>query len=143
GCAARLACGDATACSSNSGRLCLPRAQSRHRPSQLFRKHVDYDAFLRVLDEALDDHPCRVLAYCLMPTHWHFVLWPQTDDQMSAMLRWLTLTQAVRWQTHYQRVGSGHVYQNRFKASRSRRTNASIACCATSSGTRHAPAWSS
>ncbi len=82
----------------------------------LFRKSTDYDAFVRVVDEALEQHPCRLLAYCVMPTHWHFVLWPQTDRDMSAFLRWLTLTHAIRWQTHYHRVGSGHVYQNRFKA---------------------------
>lgn len=82
----------------------------------LFRKPADYDAFVRVLDEALEEYPCRVLGYCLMPTHWHFVLWPEGDHDMSALLRWLTLTHAVRWQSHYHRVGSGHVYQNRFKA---------------------------
>jgi putative transposase len=31
-------------------------------------------------------------------------------------LRWLTLTHAVRWHKHYGSTGSGHVYQNRFKA---------------------------
>ena len=29
---------------------------------------------------------------------------------------WLTLTHAIRWQTRHHCVGSGHVYQNRFKA---------------------------
>ncbi len=82
----------------------------------LFRKPADDDAFVRVLDEALERCPIRILAYCLMPTHWHFVLWPQRDDQLSAFLRWLTLTHSVRWQTHYHAVGSGHAYQNRFKA---------------------------
>jgi putative transposase len=82
----------------------------------LFRKPADYDAFLGVFDEALARHPLRVLGYCLMPTHWHFVLWPTADDQLSAFLRWLTLTHSVRWQRHYHRTGSGHVYQNRFKA---------------------------
>ena len=31
-------------------------------------------------------------------------------------LRWLTLTHSVRWHTHHHSTGSGHVYQNRFKA---------------------------
>ena len=82
----------------------------------LFAKPADYDAFVDLLDEALAKHPCRLLAYCVMPTHWHFVLWPQGDGEMSALLRWLTLTHAVRWQTHFHCIGSGHVYQNRFKA---------------------------
>jgi putative transposase len=91
----------------------LNRATARLK---LFRKAADYEAFLRVFDEALDRHPIRVLAYCLMPTHWHVVLWPADDGQVSAFLRWLTLTHSVRWHKHYQSTGSGHVYQNRFKA---------------------------
>ncbi len=82
----------------------------------LFRKPPDYDAFLRVLAQALDRHPTRLLAYCLMPTHWHLVLWPEHDGQLSALVRWLTLTHSVRGHTHYHSTGSGHVYQNRFKA---------------------------
>lgn len=82
----------------------------------LFRKPADYDAFLGILGEALARHPTRLLAYCIMPTHWHFVLWPERDGQLSVLLRWLTLTHAVRWHAHYHSTGSGHVYQNRFKA---------------------------
>jgi putative transposase len=82
----------------------------------LFRKPADYDAFLRVLEEALERYPTRMLAYCVMPTHWHLVLWPEQDGQLTHLLRWLTLTHSVRWHTHYHSTGSGHVYQNRFKA---------------------------
>ena len=91
----------------------LNRANARLR---LFAKPPDYNTFLGVVDEALEKHPCRVLAYCVLPTHWHFVLWPQGDQDLSAFLRWLTLTHAIRWQTRHHCVGSGHVYQNRFKA---------------------------
>src|SRR5947209_14045888 len=83
---------------------------------KLFRKPADYDAFLRVLEEAQQRCPTRLLAYCLMPTHWHLVLWPEHDGQLSRLLRWLTLTHSVRWHTHRHSTGSGHVYQNRFKA---------------------------
>jgi putative transposase len=83
---------------------------------KLLRKPADYEAFLGVLGEALQGQPTRLLAYCLMPTHWHFVLWPERDDQLTKLLRWLTLTHSVRWQAHYHCTGSGHVYQNRFKA---------------------------
>jgi putative transposase len=46
----------------------------------LFQKYGDYEAFERVLGEALERHPIRLLGYCLMPNHWHFVLWPEHDD---------------------------------------------------------------
>jgi putative transposase len=82
----------------------------------LFRKDGDYEAFERVLDEALAKHPTRVLAYCLMPNHWHFVLWPRADGELTAFARWLTHTHTMRWHTHYHSAGSGHVYQGRFKS---------------------------
>ena len=34
----------------------------------LFQKDEDYRAFERVLVEAMDRHPTRLLAYCLIPT---------------------------------------------------------------------------
>jgi len=83
---------------------------------RLLRKEGDFDAFERVLVEAMAKHPIRLLGYCLMPTHWHFVLWPARDDDMTKFLRWLTHTHSKRWQAHYHRGGSGHVYQGRFKS---------------------------
>jgi hypothetical protein len=49
----------------------------------LFRKPADYDTFLRVLDEALERCLIRLLAYYLMPTHRHFVLWPGHNHRSS------------------------------------------------------------
>src|SRR5205823_14680761 len=91
----------------------LDRAAAR---LPLFHKDGDYQAFLRVFDEALTLYPIRVLAYCVMPNHWHFVLWPQHDRQLTDFLRWLTATLTMRWHTHYHSVGSGHLYQGRFKS---------------------------
>jgi putative transposase len=39
----------------------------------LFEKDGDYEAFERVRAEALTEHPTRLLAYCLMPKHWHLM----------------------------------------------------------------------
>lgn len=82
----------------------------------LFKKDRDYEAFLRVLDEALERHPIRILGYCIMPNHWHFVLWPKGDGDMTEFLRWLTHTHTMRWHAHHRTVGTGHLYQGRFKA---------------------------
>ena len=82
----------------------------------LFKKNSDYVAFLKVVDEALARHPMRILSYCIMPNHWHFVLWPRHDGEMSDFLRWLTHTHTMRWHAHHRTVGSGHLYQGRFKA---------------------------
>jgi putative transposase len=92
---------------------CLNRAVAR---LPLFQKDGDYEAFERVLVAALEKHPIRLLAYCLMPNHWHFVLWPERDGQVTEFLRWLTHTHTQRWHAHYHTSGSGHLYQGRFKA---------------------------
>jgi putative transposase len=82
----------------------------------LFEKPADYDAFERVLAEALDRQPIRILAYVLMPNHWHFVLWPEGDHDLTTFCGWLTHTHTMRWHAHYHTSGTGHLYQGRFKA---------------------------
>lgn len=82
----------------------------------LLIKPEDYEAFERVLAEAHQRHPIRVLAYCLMPNHWHMLLYPREDRQLTAFVRWLTHTHTMRWHAHYHTTGSGHLYQGRFKS---------------------------
>ncbi len=53
----------------------------------LFEKPADYAAFERVLEEAQQRTPTRVLGFCLMPNHWHFVLWPREDGELTEFLR--------------------------------------------------------
>ena len=84
----------------------------------LFRKEADFDAFLRVLDEAHRRLPLRILAYCVMPNHWHFLVWPDEHQAqaVSEFFRWLTVAHTQRWHAHYGTAGSGHLYQGRFKS---------------------------
>ena len=82
----------------------------------LFEKHEDYQAFDRVLLEAHERTPLRILAYCQMPTHWHFVLWPRRDGDLSEFIQWLTLTHTCRWHAAHGTTGAGHLYQGRFKS---------------------------
>ena len=49
----------------------------------LFSNESDYHAFERVLEEALRTRAMRICAYCVMPNHWHFVLWPEQDGDLS------------------------------------------------------------
>ena len=66
--------------------------------------------------EAHEREPLRILAYCLMGNHFHFVVWPTAAGQMSRFFRWLTLTHAVRWRVSHRTVGYGHLYRGRFKS---------------------------
>ncbi len=82
----------------------------------LFEKHGDYAAFERVLKQAWNRHGTRIVSYCLMPNHWHLVLWPRKDDELSEFMRWLTVTHTQRRHAHYRSAGTGPVYQGRFKS---------------------------
>lgn len=92
---------------------CLNRSVAR---MTLFEKDEDYAAFERVLEEAHQRLPLRILDYTVMPNHWHLVVWPETDTDVSEFLRWLTVTHTMRWHAHYHTSGSGHLYQGRFKS---------------------------
>jgi len=83
---------------------------------QVFEKAGDYQAFERVLREVLDETPMRVCAYCLMPSHWHMLLWPERDGELATFMQRLTITHVRRWQEHRHYAGLGHVYQGRYKS---------------------------
>lgn len=81
----------------------------------IFRKPSDYLAFLELLEEGRRRTGMRILAFCLMPNHWHMVLWPKRDEDLSAFVRWVSTTHVRRWREHRNNVGEGHLYQGRFK----------------------------
>jgi putative transposase len=91
----------------------LNRANAR---MTIFKNDGDYEAFERVLTQAVERMETRLLAYCVMPNHWHLVVWPRKDGELSRFIGWLTLTHTQRWHAHRRSVGSGHVYQGRFKS---------------------------
>jgi putative transposase len=83
----------------------------------LFEDAGDYEAFERVLAEAVErETTMRVCAYCLMPNHFHLVLWPSADGQLSRFMQWLSMTHTQRWHAHRHSAGRGHLYQSRFKS---------------------------
>ena len=80
----------------------------------VFHAEADYAAFWRLIAEACGRAPMRVLAACLMPNHFHLVLWPPGDGDLSRWMAWL-MTAHVR-QYRATHGGSGHVWQGRYKA---------------------------
>ena len=91
----------------------LNRANARLR---IFRKVADYEAFERVLGEGLARYQVKLYCYQLMPNHWHLVLRPSRDGEMSRFLRWVTATHTMRYHAHHHTSGQGHLYQGRFKS---------------------------
>src|SRR5262245_34324005 len=92
----------------------LNRGNDRQR---IFHKQGDARAFLRLLAEAKGRFPgVRLLGWCLMNNHWHLVLWPREEGELSAFMAWLSNAHVRRYRQHYHNNGNGHVYQGRFKS---------------------------
>ena len=84
----------------------------------LFEKPADYQAFQTILQESVRRFSMRPCCYCLMPNHWHPILWPRHErgEDASAFLQWMTMTHAQRWHAYRGTAGTGHLYQGRFKS---------------------------
>src|SRR6188768_3430392 len=87
-----------------------------NRGQRLFHKPGDYNAFLELLRRVQADLPMRILALCLMPNHWHLVLWPRRDGELSNFMLRLTTAHARRHFAHARDAMGGHLYQGRFKS---------------------------
>jgi putative transposase len=96
------------------GDLCYHAINRGNAQTEVFHKDEDYAAFLALVEQACERLPMRVLAYCLMPNHFHLVLWPQADGDLSRWMQWLLTAHVRRYHRHY--GSSGHVWQGRFKA---------------------------
>lgn len=96
----------------SAGGICyhvINRGNGRHT---VFLKDDDYQAFLKALAHACIEVPLPVLGFCLMPNHFHLVVLPQEDGDLSRWMHWLQNTHVRRYHQHYQ--SSGHIWQGRF-----------------------------
>lgn len=82
----------------------------------LFECEADYALFGNVLAEAHRRVAMRTLGYCIMPNHWHLVLWPRADGDLPEFMRWLSVTHTNRYHAAHGTIGTGHLYQGRFKS---------------------------
>ena len=82
--------------------------------SVVFHEDEDYQEFVDLIGECSERLPMSVLGYCLMPNHFHLVLRPEADGDLSRWMQWLLTSQVRR---HHGRHGtSGHVWEGRFRA---------------------------
>src|SRR5256885_943331 len=80
----------------------------------VFHKDGDFAAFRTLLHQAGERVPMRLLAWCLLPNHFHLTLWPLHDGDLSAYMGWLLTAHVRRYHQHYH--SSGHVWQGRFRS---------------------------
>ena len=84
------------------------------RRKRLFHSEDDYRQFQKLLGLAGARASMRLLAYCLMPNHWHLVVWPRSDRAVSAYVQWLSSEHACYF--NRTRSTAGHVYERRFRS---------------------------
>lgn len=91
----------------------LNRANGRLR---IFKTKADFAAFEHIIAEGLEQFDVRLCGYCIMGNHWHMIIWPRKDGDLSDFMRWITLTHTTRWHVAHGTVGMGHLYQGRYKS---------------------------
>jgi len=91
----------------------LNRANAR---VQIFDTKEDYILFENILTEGIEKYDMRILAYSIMPNHWHLILNPKNDGDLSKFMDWVTNTHTRRWHTGKGTIGQGHLYQGRYKS---------------------------
>lgn len=99
----------------------------------IFNDTGDYDAFMSTVGAYLKEKPItdrkierltapqktlpqtlELIAYCLMPNHFHFLLRQKNRTAMTQFLRCLSTTYAMYFNAKYGRVGT--LFQGRYKA---------------------------
>lgn len=84
--------------------------------ADIFKKPEDFAAFEQILHEGLQRFEVELFAYQLMSNHYHLVLQPLVDGEMSRFMGWVGGTHTMRYHAHYKTSGLGHVYQQRYKS---------------------------
>lgn len=83
------------------------------RRRRVFRDRVDYELFMRAMDEACERTGWRIHAYVLMPTHFHWLLETPEPNLVDGM-KWFMGATSQR--SNARHGEHGHVFQGRYKA---------------------------
>ena len=72
---------------------------------QVFHKEGDYRAFLDLMQEGKESYGLKLLAYCLMPNHFHLLVRPEKGEELSRWMQWLMTSHVRRTIDTTARVG--------------------------------------
>lgn len=91
----------------------INRSNGRYK---IFNTKADYRIFENLLFETKELVDMRILAYVLMPNHWHLVLYPGNDGNLGTFMHRLTNAHTRKVHALTKTNGSGHLYQGRYKS---------------------------
>ena len=81
---------------------------------QVFHTEGDYRCFVDLMVEGRERYPVKLLAWCLMPNHFHLLVSPERGEDLSRWMQWVMTSHVRRYHRLYQ--SSGHVWQGRYKS---------------------------
>lgn len=84
--------------------------------ADIFQDESDYTDFESILHAGLEYYEIELFCYQLMPNHFHLVLRPLVDGAMGRFMGWIGGTHAMRYHAHHQSIGTGRIYQRRYKS---------------------------
>jgi putative transposase len=105
---------DASPAATTVGGCCYHALNRGNCRARVFHDPDDYHDFIRLLRQASARISMRLVGFCIMPNHFHLVLWPINDGDLSTWMQWLLTTHVHGYRMRY--GGSGHIWQGRFKA---------------------------
>lgn len=85
-----------------------------NRKQAIFTNYRDYERFLTKVIDYKKKYPVRIIAYCLMPNHFHFLIQQLSPNALSKFMSDLCNSHSRYFNVKYELVGS--LLQGRFKA---------------------------
>jgi putative transposase len=86
-----------------------------NRKTRIFWQPADYLGFIGAMAAAAEGTVVRLVAFCLLPNHWHLVLWPYKGAEISTYMQLLMNAHLRDLLPRNNLVGLGHVYQGRYR----------------------------
>lgn len=95
------------------GGICYHVINRGNARARVFHHDNDYARFLNQFARVQNSISMRLVGRCIMPNHFHFVLWPHQDGDLGRFMhRWMTR----HVQSHRRRYDTFvHIWQGRFK----------------------------
>src|SRR5690606_8747710 len=85
----------------------LNRANGKN---EIFEEPFDFLIFRDLLYKTLLEFDIEVFAYCIMPNHWHLIIKPQHDNDLSKFMKKLTERHVRKYHSINGSTGTGHLY---------------------------------
>ncbi len=83
---------------------------------RIFDADDDYMRFEKILEDVAKEYNMPVLAYTVMPNHWHFLLQPKHNGDLGLFMHRLTSTHTRKVKSQTKTIGTGPLYQGRYKS---------------------------